>query len=42
MQFAKLCFEKLYEKDSLESKEMLQSVGDLLKKGMFTEYNTRF
>ncbi|XP_056850857.1 zinc finger BED domain-containing protein RICESLEEPER 2-like [Raphanus sativus] len=41
MQFAKLCFEKLYEKDSLESKEMVQSVGDILK-CMFTEYNTRF
>ncbi|XP_056860070.1 zinc finger BED domain-containing protein RICESLEEPER 2-like [Raphanus sativus] len=41
MQFAKLCFEKLYEKDSLESKEMVQFVGDILK-CMFMEYNTRF
>ncbi|XP_018480155.1 zinc finger BED domain-containing protein RICESLEEPER 2-like [Raphanus sativus] len=31
MQFAKLCFEKLYEKDSLESNAMLESVGDLLR-----------
>ena len=41
MQFAKLCFEKLYGKNSLESKEMLDSVGDLLK-SMFREYNNRF
>ncbi|XP_013589576.1 PREDICTED: zinc finger BED domain-containing protein RICESLEEPER 2-like [Brassica oleracea var. oleracea] len=31
MQFAKLCFEKLYEKESLESKVMMKSVGDLLR-----------
>lgn len=41
MHFAQLCFEKLYEKDSLEAKEMLQSVGDILK-CMFDEYKTRF
>ena len=41
MQFSKMCFERLYEKDSLESKQMLDSVGDLLK-SMFKEYNTRF
>ncbi|XP_033130757.1 zinc finger BED domain-containing protein RICESLEEPER 2-like isoform X2 [Brassica rapa] len=40
MQFAKLCFEKLYEKESLESNAMLESVGDLLR-SMFKEYNTR-
>lgn len=41
MQFAQLCFEKLYGNDSLESKAMLESVGDLLR-SMFREYNTRF
>ncbi|CAF2157939.1 unnamed protein product, partial [Brassica rapa subsp. narinosa] len=40
MQFAKLFFEKLYEKESLESNAMLESVGDLLR-SMFKEYNTR-
>ena len=41
MQFAKLCFEKFYENESLESKAMLESVGDLLR-SMLKEYNTRF
>ena len=41
MHFAKLCFEKLYGKDSFEAKEMLKSVTDLLT-CMFNEYNMRF
>ena len=41
IKFAKLCFEKLYEKDNLESKAMMESAGDLLS-SMFKEYNTRF
>ncbi|XP_033130756.1 zinc finger BED domain-containing protein RICESLEEPER 2-like isoform X1 [Brassica rapa] len=39
MQFAKLCFEKLYEKESLESNAMLESVGDLLR---YLFYNHEF
>ncbi|XP_013607631.1 PREDICTED: zinc finger BED domain-containing protein RICESLEEPER 2-like [Brassica oleracea var. oleracea] len=43
MQFAKLCFEKLYEKERLESKAVLESVGDLLRYMFYNhEYNTRF
>ena len=41
MHFAKLCFEKLYGKDSLEAKEMTKTVTDLLT-SMFKEYNLRF
>ncbi|XP_013627371.1 PREDICTED: zinc finger BED domain-containing protein RICESLEEPER 2-like [Brassica oleracea var. oleracea] len=41
MHFAKLCFEKLYGKDSYEAKKMLGSVIDLLQ-SMFKEYNLRF
>ena len=41
MHFAKLCFEKLYGKDSFEAKEMLGSVTDLLQ-CMFNEYSLRF
>ena len=41
MHFAKLCFEKLYGKDSYEAKEMLGSVIDLLQ-SMFKEYNLCF
>ena len=41
MNFANLCFEKLYGKDSFESKEMTASVLDLLT-SMFQEYSSRF
>ncbi|XP_056854989.1 zinc finger BED domain-containing protein RICESLEEPER 2-like [Raphanus sativus] len=41
MGFANLCFEKLYGKDSIESKEMSASVLDLLT-SMFQEYSGRF
>ena len=41
MHFAKLCFEKLYGKDTVEAKEMTKSVTDLLT-SMFNEYSMRF
>ncbi|XP_056863739.1 zinc finger BED domain-containing protein RICESLEEPER 2-like [Raphanus sativus] len=41
MHFAKLCFEKLYGKDSFEAKEMTKTVTDLLT-SMFKEYSMRF
>lgn len=41
MSFANLCFDKLYGKDSSESKEMSDSVLDLLT-SMFKEYSSRF
>ncbi|KAF8045994.1 hypothetical protein N665_4139s0001 [Sinapis alba] len=41
MQFAKLCFEKLYGKETTEAKEMYQSVHIVLI-DMFKEYSLRF
>lgn len=40
MQFAKMCFEKLYGKESLVANEMYQSVIDVLRY-MFKEYSAR-
>ena len=41
MTYANFCFEQLYGEDSLESKEMGESVLDLLR-SMFKEYASRF
>lgn len=41
MQFAKMCFEKLYGKDTTDAKEMSQSVMIVLC-DLFKEYNARF
>lgn len=41
MQFAKMCFEKLYGKESSDAKEMYQSLVDVLR-FMFKEYSARF
>ncbi|XP_018436185.1 zinc finger BED domain-containing protein RICESLEEPER 2-like [Raphanus sativus] len=41
MQFAKMCFEKLYGKDTADAQEMFQSVMDVLR-DLFKEYSAWF